>query len=455
MSRSLLHTAKELIPPSDGKTTLIHPSGEIQDIVREVLEAHQEFYRETDQFAKRIQGNNRKETFKNIWSFLRNEIDYKLDPPGEQFSKSPSRIISDGFSDCKGYSIFTGSVLENLQIPYFFRFVDFAPMSKEPTHVYVVGILEDGKEYPIDACWQFPGKQKTYTYKQDENPMTRISRLSGIDGNILEGNLKLDLMLERLRLEQEIFSRISGSADQYAAHIRQIQAVRQDPTLLFRANVSGIGDFFRKVKTAIQKGLQAFKKAITAPQKAFAELFMKTLLPQASPFFLYLFIKDPAQVSQLPAKAKAKRDKAVRVARAIINGLGMEESTFMAAVRNGIMKQLNQTPEQMIQGAFQGNISGIGIAWGAVIQTVIGIITKIVNLFKGEKINLSTNDAPDLKSDFEGYKPDLNTNPTSGYGGGFHPSLPGGNLPTPAGPAGGNQSLFLLLGLGLLLASGK
>ncbi|MDX2248234.1 MAG: hypothetical protein SF052_15735 [Bacteroidia bacterium] len=480
MSNNLLHIARQHMPPADGKTEIIHSVGDTQDIVQEVLETHRLYYNETDQFAENLQGADNKETAKNIWAFLRKAVEYRLDPEGEQFTKSPSRVISDGFSDCKGYSIFAASVLENLGIPYFFRFVDYSLGSDTPTHVYVVAKGAGEKEsIPLDACWQFFGKEKKYTYVQDEIPMTRISRLSGIGNNtLLEGQLQLDLMLERLRLEKQILNRVSGIGSPYHSDyneaIQYLQRLQSNPTLLY-SHVGGIGgfsDFVKKVADKVKSGVQAFKNAITEPQKVFGELLLKTLLPAASPFFVYLFVQDPQQIAKLPTPVKTKRDKMFRVAANIIKAVGMDEGVFMSILRNGIMKSLQKTPEQVITDAAAGKVSGIGFAWGAIIQTVITIITKVVALFKGAKESLAASDAPDLLNDFRSSSGGSGSSGSGGSGsggsgsggsgsGGYIPEagngpLPPGMLPKGSGDSGsggssgGVPSTGILIGLGLL-----
>jgi len=94
-------------------------------------------------------GATTKATAKNIHTFIQDNIEYREDPPGVQDIKSPAKLYASGFGDCKSFSLFAGSVLQNLGISYYYRFVGFAG-DDEVTHVYVV--VQDGpQEYIIDA----------------------------------------------------------------------------------------------------------------------------------------------------------------------------------------------------------------------------------------------------------------------------------------------------------------
>lgn len=163
------------------------------------------------------------------------------------------------------------------------------------------------------------------------------------------------------------------------------------------------------IKKAAQKTGKAFKKILTAPARLAGKAILEVTLPKAAPFFLYLFINDPALIAKLPPKAARKRQKSVRWANFIVNGIGMKRNHFMAIVRTGIIRQTGKSPESIIAAQIQGKkLSGIGFAGlGAAIPALIEIINKIVKLFKKKRPaeDISADDMPS-DDDFAGMDAD-------------------------------------------------
>lgn len=150
-----------------------HLSGTNPDIIATIHRRVPEAARSMKSAARTFIGATQTDTARNIWNFLKNQIRYKKDPPGYQFVKLPARLMADGEGDCKSYSLFTAAVLENLGIPYRFRYTSY-DHSSIPQHVYIV--TEQGDI--IDAVWRDFNSEKPYTFKKDF-PM-KIYTLSGI-----------------------------------------------------------------------------------------------------------------------------------------------------------------------------------------------------------------------------------------------------------------------------------
>lgn len=117
------------------------------------------------EFSKTFRGRNSKETCKKIFDYIKNNFTYVADG-GEQIIKLPSALLKKRVGDCKSYSLFTASILENLKIPYKFVYTSYNS-NPIPQHVYVV--TEDG--CIIDAVYGIFNKEKkpTYRYTQDMN----------------------------------------------------------------------------------------------------------------------------------------------------------------------------------------------------------------------------------------------------------------------------------------------
>lgn len=117
------------------------------------------------EFSKTFRGRNSKETCKKIFDYIKSNFTYVADG-GEQIIKLPSALLKKKVGDCKSYSLFTASILENLKIPYKFVYTSYNS-NPIPQHVYV--ITEDG--CIIDTVYGIFNKEKkpTYRYTQDMN----------------------------------------------------------------------------------------------------------------------------------------------------------------------------------------------------------------------------------------------------------------------------------------------
>ena len=117
------------------------------------------------EFSKGFRGRTNKETCKKIFDYIKSNFTYVADG-GEQVIKLPSALLKKRVGDCKSYSLFTASILENLKIPYKFVYTSYNN-NPIPAHVYVV--TEDG--CIIDAVYGIFNAEKkpTYRYTQDMN----------------------------------------------------------------------------------------------------------------------------------------------------------------------------------------------------------------------------------------------------------------------------------------------
>lgn len=224
--------------------------------------------------------------------------------------------------------------------------------------------------------------------------------ISGIEGpNYTDAELALAIHKQRLALERRIVHGVHGIGsthdDAYVIEmaavdnaIAEIGRVTRGAKLLKkvicnRVPVSGAGEvgrvkpprktkpaktakkskanqvvekkkrgFVRKAVNVVKKGVKkvgkGLAKAVTLPGRLIAKGALEVTLPKSGYFFLYLFIKDPKILAQLPAKIKTKRAMQEKIAKLIVKKIGMKEAHFMGIVRNSVMKQFNDTPENVL-----------------------------------------------------------------------------------------------------------
>lgn len=170
---------------ADGKKTILHEKGTTQDIVNSVLSVFNDSYEDIKEFSEQFRATTERETALNIINYVLSNFKYKIDPDGEQWVKTPLRLLEDKQADCKSFSIFVCAVLTNLGIKNGFRFVSYTA-DKQVTHVYSWFIDYYGKKVIIDTVAMIqkgvaPFEEIKYKYKTDYMNTTKISKLSGVE----------------------------------------------------------------------------------------------------------------------------------------------------------------------------------------------------------------------------------------------------------------------------------
>lgn len=172
----------------NNETTLINPKGVTSDIVTAVVDCYSRNAHTVPKSLLRIVTDSDKETIAyNIFAWTNDNIRYKKDPDGQQWVKTPARLIYDGCGDCKSITILICSVLTLLGVKNKFRFVSYDHTTNY-SHVYPVAII-DGEEIPVDVvAWKQKGyefgTEVEFTNKKDIMNTTKISELSGFDANM-------------------------------------------------------------------------------------------------------------------------------------------------------------------------------------------------------------------------------------------------------------------------------
>jgi len=177
------------------------------------------------------------------------------------------------------------------------------------------------------------------------------------------------------------------------------------------------GKFLRKASKVAKKAYTGLWKLATLPARLALKGILEVSLPKAAPSFLYLFI-DEKDVSKMPLAVQRKRKKQVLLSDFFIKHIGLKRQHFMKLISNGIKKHYGKSPEKLLANRYTG-ISGKSNTQGAlkfkVISTMVKIVNKLINVFKGgkrikedvEKVTgkLSLEDfsklaVPDIDSDF-------------------------------------------------------
>ena len=168
-------------PKPEEQDRIIIEDGEVNQTVGLMEKVVWKYIDDTKKVAPILKGKTLIATCENIWNFLYNHIQYRLDKNGLEQLRRPARSWherEDGI-DCDCFSIFASSILTNLGIPHSFRITKYNRDVYQ--HVYV--IVPNGKgKYIIDPVLSKPDYEKPYSDKKDF-PMS----LEGIDIAVLSG----------------------------------------------------------------------------------------------------------------------------------------------------------------------------------------------------------------------------------------------------------------------------
>lgn len=471
----LKNIANKTLPPSQGVNDAYKLDFDTSDIIDLIRLAHPKAVEQTKKLAKSIPGRSRQEFLKNLYYLLKSHVAYKPDPPGAQWVKAPSKVWSDKECDCKSYSSFIGSVLENKGIPYKYRFVSYND-SKRPTHVYIIvpqkSIGNTNNHITMDVVWRGYNQEKPFPPNNNldmaQNYGQGLRFVAGFDDLIdkepdiidlgdkpidemSEAEMDLRLAIANVQASKEIAESIKGIGRAHWGYDAKLSVLKDalEATKMQEAGefrnegdysnmieniadsaISGIygniakynkeyaqingffkkafkkvkggfkklgkgvkklaahrrkllsksktGRFLLKVEKGVKKGTKAILKTtakiVTAPQRLIIKRMLTKRLPKASGHFLYLFIPK-GDVKKFPKKVQAKRKKQQRLAKFIVDGVGLREKHFMSLVRTGIKKKFKKEPETVLRDMASGKrVAGID-------ENAIGrIFTNRINL---------------------------------------------------------------------------
>ena len=199
-----------LIKKANGQDTFIK-NGNVIETVESCIDIIGSHFREVEELASMLQGESLKETCRNIFNFSYTYLQYHKDDDGTEQLRTPSRSWLDGqikFKqkgrksagiDCDDYSIFVGSLLKCLGIPFKLRITKYDG-KKNFQHIYVIvpAVGDSEGEIVIDPVLSKFDYQKPYSFEKSDFDMSplQLAGLRGIDG--LTGTSALGLPISVL-----------------------------------------------------------------------------------------------------------------------------------------------------------------------------------------------------------------------------------------------------------------
>jgi hypothetical protein len=159
--------ASTLIAPPAKGPQLRKEDYRTNDIVKVVQDVVKGYAHETRDFSRQFPATEA--GLQRLYSWVERNFRYKEDPAGSQWVQTPAYLNQNRVGDCKSYTAFISSVLQNVGVDHFIRYAAYG--TKELRHVYPVALL-GGREIPVDVVYKVQhggrfGTEKRYTSKKD------------------------------------------------------------------------------------------------------------------------------------------------------------------------------------------------------------------------------------------------------------------------------------------------
>jgi hypothetical protein len=351
----------QYLPPYKGTVTVIKKHQNTDDIIEGILSANNKYAKDYSQISSFFIGSTPRQTCKNIWTFLKQNVNYKIESENRQTIKTPAAIISTGKttgSDCKNLSLFTAGILQDLKrkgiqnIPFVFRFSSYKFFNNIPEHVFIVAYPGTNKEIWIDAVLNEFDYKKNYTYKIDKKPM-----LVGIAGI---GAVKKETILKK---GAKVVLKVAGAPARtaflllvglnFANLAVKLAAADQKDAAALKIWWERLGGQISKLLNQIKRG-KGKKRILGIDQTDFSigviDPGTQTAIAAASPILIAVgtFLKsvgiDPEALKQIAADAANKKAKQVveKIATKVDKKLLLENQQVEEVEGTG--KKINYLP---------------------------------------------------------------------------------------------------------------
>jgi hypothetical protein len=183
-----------LIKKATGKEVFVK-NGNVLETVESCIDIVASHHREVEDLARKLKADNLKDTCRNIFNFAYNYLQYQKDDDGTEQLRTPARSWLDGqvkFKqygkssggiDCDDYSIFCGSILKCLGIPFKFRITKYdGKQHFQHIYVFVPALGDSEDEIIIDPVLSKFDYQKPYSFEKSDFSMSPIQMVAGIHG---------------------------------------------------------------------------------------------------------------------------------------------------------------------------------------------------------------------------------------------------------------------------------
>lgn len=233
------------------------------DIIQAILKAHKEHAKDYAKIASNFNAPTRREIGQKIFNFLKNNVQYRIESSSKQTVKSPAAILAQGYGDCKHYSLFAGGVLENLGVPFAYRFASYKIYDKSPQHVFVVINPNKDNEIWLDPVLPSYDQKKPYTHAIDKK--MAIYSISGINDDNTIGKIRIKAAVKAVA---KTAGKVLKKGTKLVLKV-SLAPVRNAFLALVALNFGGLGTKFSKAWQKAPSKVQNFWEGVGGKTNAF------------------------------------------------------------------------------------------------------------------------------------------------------------------------------------------
>lgn len=251
-------------PKAEGDFISVKKGATLGDTISLLKQVIEDTLDDTKKIAQRLQGARVLLTCKNIWTFCFSHFQYEKDEERKEQVRRPARAWRDRIAgiDCDCFTVFIGSVLTHLEIPFIMRMTQYKGADFE--HIYPVAISPEGQEIIMDCVVHQFNYEVPYTKKKDEQ--MELQYLNGIEGerdNDFGDKVKfiheLPIDAEDLFREEIEFYGLDSAAKKAARQEKKAEK-KEDRQEKKEERKANSGQAKAKVKEALKKGVNAVNK---------------------------------------------------------------------------------------------------------------------------------------------------------------------------------------------------
>jgi len=182
------------LEPYRGDEKTIVAQQDTSDIMDGMTRWHKKYRGHYDAISALFLGTSDRDTARNVYDFLKRNVEYLIESDSRQTLKTPAAIIAQGHGDCKHYALFTGGILDSLaslglqRIPWAFRFASYRWYDETPQHVFIVLNPGTKREIWVDPVLSRFDQRKHYTHAIDKK--MALVGISGVTAPAQIGGLK-------------------------------------------------------------------------------------------------------------------------------------------------------------------------------------------------------------------------------------------------------------------------
>jgi len=183
VSRNLL---LEKLPPFMNNRKVIMQNQNVGDIINGIINTHEQYKSQYDKISPFFLGSDLESTCYNVWSFLKQNVPYRIESDDQQTLRAPASIVSGLPADCKTFSLFSMGIADSLRrkglidCKLAFRFAGYNDFSNNLEHVFCVINPKTKNEIWCDAVLPNFNQKKQPSIYKDKNINMALVALSGI-----------------------------------------------------------------------------------------------------------------------------------------------------------------------------------------------------------------------------------------------------------------------------------